>query len=488
MKNRKFALFIFILGVFMSALDNGIISSALTTINYSFHVSEVQGTWGVTLYTLGMAIATPIVGKLADTFGRKKLFLIEIAIFALGSLAVALSPSFLFFLAARLFQSLGGGGIFIIASSHILSTYPKEKQGALLGILGAINGIASVVGPNLGSLILNVSGHWSWLFLINLPLAIFVLVFGSLAIPETVAANSKGLDYRGLSLLTLGILSFMLAITNLKSAALLASVAQVSVWGFALLGISLFFLFVQSEKRVQTATTDPFLPYHLLKNTRFLVTLFLGFLSGTLIAIFVFVPSFVEHRYGVSASSSGMWISGIGLGSIVGAGVGGMLVSKLGAARSLVISGGLSLVGFSLVAFLSPTTVCFLVSSTIAGIGFGMLMGAPFQVLISEIAGKRDNGVALGTLSVSRQIGLTIAPTIYATVIQGNFAKLLAQAGTKQSIESFYLQLQARSDQGMLDLFHLTAQHAYQQMFLIAVIASVIILVGGTYLKKVSEA
>ncbi len=117
----------------MSALDNGIIASALTSINYSFHVSEVQGTWGITLYTLGMAISTPIVGKLADKYGRKKLFLIEIAIFALGSLMVAMSSSFILFLAARIFQSIGGGGIFIIASSHILSAYPKSAQGACWG-------------------------------------------------------------------------------------------------------------------------------------------------------------------------------------------------------------------------------------------------------------------------------------------------------------------------------------------------------------------
>lgn len=124
--HKTFAMVILIIGVFMSALDNGIIASALTSINYSFHVSEVQGTWGITLYTLGMAISTPIIGKLADKYGRRKLFLIEIAIFAVGSLLVALSPSFTLFLAARIIQSVGGGGIFIIASSHVLSTYPKE--------------------------------------------------------------------------------------------------------------------------------------------------------------------------------------------------------------------------------------------------------------------------------------------------------------------------------------------------------------------------
>src|SRR5690625_2781658 len=99
---------ILLIGVFMAALDNGIISAALTTINSSFGVSATAGTWGITLYTLGLAIATPIVGKLSDRYVRKKLFLIEIIIFTIGSLGVALSPNFTFFLVSRLVQSFGG--------------------------------------------------------------------------------------------------------------------------------------------------------------------------------------------------------------------------------------------------------------------------------------------------------------------------------------------------------------------------------------------
>ncbi|EOH93582.1 MFS transporter [Enterococcus pallens] len=485
MKKSTFALIVFMTGVFMSALDNGIISSALSTINYSFNVSEVQGTWGITLYTLGMAISTPIIGKLADKFGRRKLFLIEISIFALGSLLVALSSSFVFFLAARLIQSIGGGGIFIIASSHVLSTYPKEKQGGLLGILGAINGVASVVGPNLGSVILNTTGHWSWLFLINLPIAVFVLVSGFLVIPETKAAAINKLDYQGLVLLTLGILSFMFAITNLQSSSLINSLLQPQVWGVFLLGLLFFAMFIRVEKGIKEGI-DPFLPYQLLRSRGFVLTLFMGLLSGTLIAVFVFIPSFVEQRYGISANNSGVWMSGIGMGAIVGAGAGGALVSKQGATKTIILSGLLSTFGFGLVAFLSPSVWWFVGSSTIAGIGFGMLMGAPFSVLMSEIASEKDSGVALGTLSVSRQIGLTLAPTIYATLVQQGFSRI--DLGAATSVEQAYRKLQEMNagleKNNLLNAFHSAAAGAYQQMFLFAVAASFLILAGGSYLKK----
>src|SRR5699024_12042881 len=125
-----------------------------------FNVSATAGRWIITLYTLGLAITNLIVGKLSDRYGRKKLFLIEIVIFTIGSLGVALSPNFTFFLGARLFHSFGGGGIFVIASSHIISTFTKQKQGTMLGLLGGINGIASDIGSYNGNFFVECAGTW----------------------------------------------------------------------------------------------------------------------------------------------------------------------------------------------------------------------------------------------------------------------------------------------------------------------------------------
>src|SRR5699024_12619735 len=138
-KTMRVSYIVLLLGVFMAALDNRIISAALTTINGTVNISATLGTWGMTLYTLGMAVATRIVGKLSDRYGRKELFLIELIIFTIGSLGVALSPNFAFFLGSRLFPSFGGGGLFIIASSHLISTVTKQNQGSVLGMLGAMN-------------------------------------------------------------------------------------------------------------------------------------------------------------------------------------------------------------------------------------------------------------------------------------------------------------------------------------------------------------
>src|SRR5699024_3796482 len=148
-------------------------------------------------YIFGMSVATPIVGKLSDRYGRKRLFFIEVAIFALWSLGVALRPSFHEFLASRLFQSFDGGGIFIIYRSHVLITFPKEKQWRMLGLMGGINGIASVIGPNIGSFLIDWTGSWHWLFLLNVPIGVLLVAIGFFTLTETREEVPSKIDFLG---------------------------------------------------------------------------------------------------------------------------------------------------------------------------------------------------------------------------------------------------------------------------------------------------
>lgn len=414
---------ILLVGVFMAALDNGIISAALTTINASFDVSATSGSWGITLYALGLAVTTPIVGKLADRYGRKKLYLIEIAIFTVGSIGVAISPNFTLFLASRLLQSFGGGGIFIIASAHVLSTVRKDKQGSMLGLLGGMNGIAAVIGPNVGSFLMDITGSWHWLFLINIPIGVLLLVGGALLLEETRVEVMSRADYLGVTLLSFSILSVMLAVNNLGTGNLLQSLLDWTVFGLLLLGILLFSALLFVEKRNETKDIDAILPYSLLRKSTFSMTLVMGLLSGTFIGAVIFIPSFAEQILGISAAKSGYWMTPLALASGIGAGGGGYFVDKRGPVQTIVLAGIISIIGFGGLAFVTDTKLLFIIFSVIAGTGFGFVLGAPLTVLTSNAAGDQK-GSAIGTLSVSRQIGLTISPTIYATFIQNGFSKL----------------------------------------------------------------
>jgi EmrB/QacA subfamily drug resistance transporter len=433
--SSTWAITLFCIGVFMAALDNGIISAALTTINRSFDVSANWGAWGVTIYTLGLAISIPIVGKISDRYGRKKLFIVEIALFGFGSLLVALSPNFGFYLSARFIQALGGGGIFIIGSSHVLSTFPAERQGKALGILGAMNGVGAILGPNLGSFILDLTDNWHFLFLINVPIAVILIILGSLKIQETNEPSVGKLDLTGTILLSLAVLSIMYGLTNIEGTSLLESLATPDVYGFLLAGIALFTGLIFFNRNLEKRNGDPILPVSLLVRPTYLLTLLIGALSGALLAGMIYIPSFSEQVLGIAAEYSGYWMTPLALASGVGAAFGGILVDKKGPILAVFLSGVITAIGFVLFPTWIDLKWQFIISSCIAGLGMGILLGAPLNFLATERL-EKDKGSALAGLSLSRQIGMTIAPAIYAgfivrgynqlpSLFQSDFSKIL---------------------------------------------------------------
>jgi MFS family permease len=423
-KSSQFwALLLFSIGVFMAQLDNGIISAALTTINRYYEVTDNWGAWGITIYTLGLAISLPIVGKLSDRYGRKKLFVIEIALFGLGSTMVAVSPSFGFYLAARFIQALGGGGIFIIGNSHILSTVEPEKQAKYLGLLGAMNGVAAVLGPNIGSFLLDLTGNWHILFLINVPIAIVLLVLAFTKLEESADPTPGRLDLLGTVLLSFAILAVMYGLTNIDID-FWASFRRLEVSGFLGAGIALFVILMMYESALERReNSDPILPVHLIRQPRFLMVLLIGALSGGILAGMIFIPAFTENVLGISAEKSGYWMTPLALAAGVGAGMGGILVSKRGPIFAVLVSGLIAAIGFALFPLWIEMKWQFVVSSMIAGVGIGVILGAPLNILVTEGL-KSDKGSALASLSLLRQVGMTIAPTIYAGFIARGYANL----------------------------------------------------------------
>lgn len=414
-KSSQFwALLLFSIGVFMAQLDNGIISSALTTVNRHFDVTDNWGAWGITIYTLGLAISLPIVGKLSDRYGRKKLFIIEIALFGIGSTLVALSPSFGFYLAARFIQALGGGGIFIIGNSHILSTVEQSKQAKYLGLLGAMNGVAAVLGPNVGSFLLDLTGNWHILFLINVPIAIVLFILAFMKLKESADPSPGRLDLTGTIILSFAILAIMYGLTNIDID-FWASFKQLEVSGFIGAGVVLFIVLIIYESALERKENgDPILPIHLIKQPRFLMVLLIGALSGGILAGMIFIPAFTENVLGITAERSGYWMTPLALAAGVGAGLGGVLVTKRGPVFTVIMSGLIAAIGFALFPLWIEAKWQFVISSMIAGVGIGVILGAPLNILATEGL-KSDKGTALASLL--RQIGMTIAPTIYAGFI-----------------------------------------------------------------------
>ncbi len=511
-KNQKWALILFSVGVFMAALDNGIISAALTTLIYSFDVSPTWGSWSITIYTLGLGISVPIIGKLSDRFGRKKLFLVEVFLFGLGSLLVALSQLFPLFLVSRFIQAIGGGGIFIIASSYVLSTFPREKQGRALGMLGGMNGIAAILGPNIGSFILQITGSWHWLFLINLPIAVILIILGKMMINEVKEETGTTLDWSGAFLLMFAVLSFMYGLTNLEGTRVWESMIQPEFYGFVAVGLVLLVILWRVEQRVDRKGRDPILPVNLLRHRAFRWTLFIGFLSGAILSSVIFIPAYVEQFLGVPADKSGYWFTPLALASGIGAGGGGAMVDRKGPVFTLLVAAVLCVLGFMLFPLWVETTWQMVIASSLVGIGFGMMMGAPVNYLAGESADGQE-GTALGTLSLFRQLAMTVAPTLYAGFIARAYMRLgervkeeLANVGISgdQIPVAEMERLQGTSDipsliaevneipvpqvrDAILTAIHESARQGFDHLYTASMVISLITLLSVVFLAKVRK-
>ena len=205
---------VYLLGIFMGAIDTGIVTPARTIIQNDLGVNDTLGIWLLTIYTLAYAASIPVMGKLADRFGRKPIYLVSITLFGLGSLMCGLSQdvgSFAFLIFARAVQAIGGGGIVPIATAEFGTSVPPEKRGMALGLVGGVYGVANIFGASAGSLILDLFGthNWQYIFYVNVPISIVIIGLGLAFLPNHKAEQVSKIDLFGITVLVAMILSLL---------------------------------------------------------------------------------------------------------------------------------------------------------------------------------------------------------------------------------------------------------------------------------------
>jgi EmrB/QacA subfamily drug resistance transporter len=411
---KRLVLITFLLGIFMGALDNGIVGPALSSINEHFNVTASWGVWSFTIYTLFFAVSIPVMGKLSDRYGRKTIFTMGISLFAIGSLLSAIAPSFIVFLIGRAIQAIGTGGIFPITAAQIAATYPPEKRGTYLGYIGVVFGAGSILGPVAGGLIIGYL-QWQWIFLINIPIAIIILaLLTQVKIEQQVV--KKTIDTKGIMLLTATILSIMLGVT------------LENVW-LVVLGIVLFFIMIPIEKKAVDPAMN--IRYFNKRNTLFILLLSLasGFIMASTINL---LPLFSETTLGLNKGDSSLGVTPLAISSMVASLVGGVLVDKIGAKKVLIVGFVLSLIGAGSLAFLVHSTFMLVLTILVMGFGIGIIIGAPLNVMIMQNIKLEETGSAVGYLSLFRSLGSTMGPTIAGiilTVFENDFTFIYVISG-----------------------------------------------------------
>nr|WP_281274438.1 MFS transporter [Ectobacillus antri] len=384
----------FLLGIFMGALDHGIVGPALSSIIQFYNIEASWGVWSFTIYTLFFAVSIPLMGKFSDRIGRKHIYAIGITLFSIGSLLAALAPNFILFLIGRAVQAIGTGGIFPITAAQIAATYPPEKRGKALGYIGVVFGIGSILGPIVGGFILKYL-TWQWIFLINIPVSVAIL-FLLLGVKQSQELTKKPIDYRGIVLLTLTILTVMLSIT-LKSPVLI------------MIGLLWCYLLVKAEKKAKDPVVN--IRYFTKRNTLSLLLLSLtsGFIMASTINL---LPLFGETVLGLSKAESGIGVTPLAISSMIASLIGGLLVDKIGANKVLLGGFSFTLLGAVALALFVNYISAFVVTITVMGFGIGIIIGAPLNVMMMKNVSVQETGSAIGFLSLLRSLGSTLGPTM----------------------------------------------------------------------------
>lgn len=409
-RRRNQVLGLLFVGVLMAALDIAIVGPALPAIQGDFGVTEKALAWVFSLYVLGNLVGTPVMAALSDRAGRRWIYALCVGGFALGSLIVALAPTFAILLVGRLVQGFSAGGIFPVASAVVGDTFPPEQRGSALGLLGAVFGIAFLIGPILGGVLLLLG--WPWLFLINLPIALVVIVLSLRLLPTAGARAGAPFDLAGTLTLGAALAALAYGLTVLDPAQI--SQGQIDPLALPMLAAAVLLLpvFLWIEQRAAAPILQP----ALFRSRPLRLTAALAVGAGIAETAVVFIPALLTIAFGVSASTASFMLLVVVLAMAVGSPISGRMLDRFGS--RLVITGGtlLSAAGLLLLGLFPSNLVLFYVASVLLGLGLAVLLGAALRyVLLNETAAS-ERAAAQGLLTVTMGVGQLLGAVLVGLI------------------------------------------------------------------------
>jgi EmrB/QacA subfamily drug resistance transporter len=399
------------LATLLAALDQTIVATALPKIAADLHGFN-DLSWVVTAYLLTTTVTVPLYGKLSDLYGRRRLFVVSISIFLLGSALCGGAQSMGELIAFRALQGVGAGGLIPLSQAAVADLFSPRERGRYQGYIGAMWATAAVAGPLAGGTLTD-SVSWRWIFLINLPLGILALavVVKTMRIPFKPREHS--IDYLGAVLLSVGVTGALLACAWGGTTYAWDSV---EVIGAAVIAVAALAGFYFAERRAQ----EPLLPLNLFRMRTFAVSTSASLLIGAvLFGVTIYVPVYTQGVLGSSATSSGVILIPLSLGWVVASIVSGQLVARTGRYRAYPLIGSvLVLAGTLLLTQLDAHSSRAVVSGYLVVIGLGM--GTMFQTFVIATQNRvdvADLGVATAAIQFGRSMGGSISVAVLGALL-----------------------------------------------------------------------
>jgi EmrB/QacA subfamily drug resistance transporter len=416
------------LGFFMTLLDLTIVNIAIPNMIAKLHASLDGILWVINAYALVLAVLLITAGRLGDLRGQRKLFIIGVALFTAASAACGFSPTVGWLVGFRTVQGIGAALLMPQTLAILTMVFPAERRGAAFGIWGAVAGVATIAGPTLGGLLVTAF-DWRYIFFINVPIGLAVIVLAVFLIPDLRTGTEHKLDVPGVVLASLALLAICYGLVegqkyNWGKITSIISIPLVIGVGVVLLGV---FLFVQARTQDQ----EPLVPFGLFRDRNFsLMNWMSGAIAIGMMGIFLPLTIYLQSALGFSALKAGLAMAPASLVSMFVAPVAGRLTDRIGGKFILftgvvMFAGGMGWVA----AIASPTSTWqdFLPALAIAGFGLGCTF-APMTTTAMRSVQPRLAGAASGMINTTRQVGAVIGTAAIGALLQNRLTAALPAA------------------------------------------------------------
>ena len=405
-KARKRSIIVSLMvAMFLGAVEGTVVTTAMPTI-----ASDLNGFAYISMvfssYLLTSAISTPIYGKLSDLYGRKKMLIIGIAIFLTGSALCGLSQTMGMLIGFRALQGLGTGAIFTVTYTIVGDLFSLEERPKIQGTLSSVWGIASLIGPFLGGVLID-SFSWHWIFFINLPFGILCIFLLEKNLKDDFIKQKHEIDYPGIFVLSLAIIVFI----NIFEGVFIIGEQKVL---FNIVSIVVTLLLLAAFYKIERKASEPIIAFEIFTKSSVMVNTISFFVSAILISMDVYLPIYIQNVLGYSPKISGLSLAPMSISWILASFALGKGMKKFGARKMVLISNTVLFVGVLFLFQLHVSSALFWVIAYTFILGFAF--GGAFTtltIMVQESVEMKQRGSAMAANSLLRTLGQTIGISIF---------------------------------------------------------------------------
>jgi EmrB/QacA subfamily drug resistance transporter len=431
---RRLILIAALIATFIPAVESSIVATAMPTI-----VGNLNGfalfSWVFAVPLLAMAVTIPLYGRLADIYGRKRVFFVGTGIFLIGTTLCGFARSVELLIVFRAIQGFGAGAIQPIAMTVIGDVYTPAERARVQGFTSSVFGLAAVIGPATGAFLVQ-HVHWSVVFWVNLPIGLIAIAMFAVYLPETAERRQHRIDYLGGVLLVVGVGALMLALVQARTLGVESLLVLAAIGGLSLLGLFRY------ERRI----AEPMLPLAMWRRRVVALCNAAGFgASAAMMAVSALLPTFIQGVMGRSPTVAGIVISAQSVSWMFAAFAAGRLMIRTSYRLTAAVGGVALLAGTAVLLMLGPQTNPFwpAAAAFVMGIGMGFC-NTTFLVAIQGTVGRHERGIGTGSQMFMRILGQSVGAAVFGAMINfgvdrrlpgaGNLVNRMLDPATRQSL------------------------------------------------------